>query len=69
MQPWSLCGIVFCSQPRHVKFNFCFSTESQQAACLGPIKSTTLVSLLILKSDVKTNKQQRFMSKGQLAAV
>lgn len=41
---------------------FRFSTESQQAACLKPIKSTTSVSLLILKSDVKTYKWQRFMS-------
>lgn len=62
MQPCSFCSVVFGSQPRHVKFNFCFSTEGQQAACLGPIKSTTLVSLLILQSDVKTNKWQRFMS-------
>lgn len=62
MQPCSFCSVVFGSRPRHVKLNFCFSTESQQAACLGPIKSTTLMSLLILKGDVKTNKWTCFMS-------
>lgn len=58
----SFCSVVFGRQPRLVKLNFCFSTEGQQAACLGPIKSTTLVSLLILQSDVRTNKWQRFTS-------
>lgn len=62
MQPCSFCSVVFGSRPLHVELNFCFSTEIQQPACLGPIKSATLVSLLILKSDVKTNKWQRFMS-------
>lgn len=62
MQPCSLCSGVFGSWPRHVKFNFCLSTESQQAACLERIKSPASVSLLILGSDVKTNKWQRFMS-------
>lgn len=62
MQPCSRRSAVCGSRARHVKLNFCSSTESQQAACLEPIKSTTSVSLLILKSDVKTDKWQRFMS-------
>lgn len=57
-----VCVCVFGSQTRHVKLNFCFSTESQQAACLAPIKSTTSVSFLILENDVKTNKWYLFTS-------
>lgn len=62
VQPCSRRRAVVGSRARHVKLSFGFSTESQQAACLKPIKSATSVSLLILKSDVKTYKWQRFMS-------
>lgn len=57
--------VAVCLVADHVVSNWIFvffSAESQQAACLERIKSPASVSLLILGSDVKANKRQRFMS-------
>lgn len=45
------------------------SAESQQTACLGPIRPAVSVSLLVLQSDVKTNKWRWFTFGVNKAAV
>lgn len=45
------------------------SAESRQTACLGPIRPAVSVSLLVLQSDVKTNKWRWFMFGVNKAAV